>query len=500
MQNSRTRRTAWRAAAVAAAVAAASAASPATGRSSAALDEPAKVPLASADANVGRFTAYAGNYQLNISAGVARAALENKTAKAQAAFVDYGILAALLSTLSFPTFERLGVPAEVLTAVKSVLSFPTPAAVSTSGGASDIVRDPALPGAGRTALHLGPVALGTGPEEAHVASQPLGGQARASVGSLDMAGFAAGGGGVATASVDTNGASAAASVGELRFSMVAGAPPIAVFRGLEWHARQRRTDAGSEVLDAGFALGSAQIGPQAFHFDTPEQFAAAVEPMNTLLATLRTGLRIEAPVVKRSDGAVTVTPFAIDVRNSPLLESTFGLAWSNGLASVVTDAELAIAEAVPETGLVFTVANVVLGVAAGSGGVRLQFGGVSTSVGERDAYVPFDDEVGLDEEPPVEDIPETSVLEAASPAEIPAEELAVAVGGLDNPAPASLPTPAPAAPTSTRPARGPLGAVPATVSDPVASPWGVVGGALAGVLLLAALDELRLRRPARRRP
>ncbi len=492
-------RTTWRVAWLAAAAAALMAgvlAAPASGQSRPPDPAtPAKVPLGSADAGVGRFTAYAGNYQLNISAGVARAALENQTTKAQSAFIDYGILAALLSTLSFPTVQKLGVPPEAVSAFKSAIAFPTPAAVSTSGGASDIVRDPALPGAGKTALHLGPAALGTGPEEAHVAKEPLTAMSRSSVGSVDLAGFADGGGGVATATVDRNEASAVTSLGELRFSTMVGGPPVAVFRGLEWHAHQRRADKGPEVVDAGFAMGSAEVAGQSFHFDTPEEFAAAVDPINSLLAGLQTGLRLEAPKVERSETGVQVTPFAVDVRNSVLLKSTFGALWSGGLASVVTEAELATAQGVPETGLVFTIANVVLGVAAGSGGVRLQFGGVSTSLGERDAYVEPDTGTELAEEPtPAADVT------ADGGAEAQAAPLAGAVPAISSAESLAVAAPLAAAPGRAARAVAPrTRAVAATSADAVASPWGVVAAALAAVGALAALDEVRLRRPARRR-
>jgi hypothetical protein len=439
-------------------------------------DAGGKVPVGQADAAVGRMTIYAGNYRLTTSMGVARSRLENKAASAESAFVDYGLLGVLLSgSKEFPTLARLGVPAEYIEAGASGFAFPTPARADTGGHVRDVDRDPALPGLGETALHLGPLSLGSGREEAHAVPDPAQAAARTTLGSMGVIGMSGGGGGVSEARVAAGEVAASSSLGELRFSAGPGGPPVAVFRGLQWHSRQTRPDkGGTPVVEAGFAVGSAEVGGQVFRFDTPGEFARAVGPINELLRTLGTGLRVEAPEVRHVEDTSIVTPLAVDLRNSALLKASFGQVWSN-TASLVTEMELALVSEVPEAGLLVTVGNVVLGAAAGSGGARLELGGVSTSLSERDAYVPevegFADEpgaVGAELQPTPGEF--SSGPYAGPPAqgfEAPALALGRQLTG--------------------RPA-------PPAAADPVASPWGALAGGVAAAVGIALLDHLRLRR------
>lgn len=156
---------------------------------------------------------------------------------------------------------------------------------------------------------------------------------------------------------------AAAVVEVARMSIAQG---LVVLEDLKWEATQRT---GFEAAaDATFSIGGALVA------GVP---VSGLEGVNTALEPV--GLRIEAPKVNRAkDGGISISPLRVALANSPLGAQLLGpiIASARPLLAPVFDAATGVDKSL---GLVGLVADIVLGVADGSGGAEVSVGGAAAS-------------------------------------------------------------------------------------------------------------------------
>jgi hypothetical protein len=105
-----------------------------------------------------------------------------------------------------------------------------------------------------------------------------------------------------------------------------------------------------------------------------EALDAAASAINTILAPA--GVTLQLPVV--TEGGVT--PLQLMMKDSPAAFQYLNPVYSQALSGAVNRIEEALVGGVPETGLVVTVANVLLAAATGRGGARIDIGGLNASM------------------------------------------------------------------------------------------------------------------------
>lgn len=307
---------------------------------------------------------FAGGLALPVKVGTSGARVRGETATATSATLDLGLLGelGLLAVANAPTLARLGIDTS---ATPAYVPLPRPV-TADSRGEQEVDRRVAL-----DAAHIGPVVVGGGHETARA---PVGGPAksRTELGDLTVDLGVARlilAGGIAETEATTVGASGSIAFGELVFEVAGN--PLVVLRGIEWRVAQAL---GADPV-ASFTLGSASIARVPVAAPGVDALATAAAQINAVLVPM--GLALHLPEVT-ADG---VTPLSLEMKDSPLAFQYVNPIYSTALADAVNQIEEALVGGVPETGLVVTVANVVLAAMTGSGGARVDIGGLTTSAG-----------------------------------------------------------------------------------------------------------------------
>ena len=342
--------------------------------------------LAQVDSQVAAVVPYAGGTSLPIKLGISGARLDDQVATASAGAVDFGLLGTLgtLALVSSPTLKSVGVPTE------SFATFDLPGPVTAdSRDEPEAEASPVFP-----RVPIGPIEVRGGHERA---TAPEKGPARARIemgaATLDL-GVARliMGGGISETSASAEEVRATTSIGELRLD-VSGTGPV--LRGLEWRVVQRL----GGPPQATFSIGSVEIGPTRFAFDSPAELAAGLDALNRALAP--TGLSLAAPVATPEG----LSPLVIKLRDSALAAQFVGPVYSQALAAGVNQLESTLVSGLPESGLAVTVANVGLAALTGHGGLAVELGGVSGAIGRR----PIEEfRYGASEQAPASELPGTS--------------------------------------------------------------------------------------------
>lgn len=343
--------------------------------------------LAQVDSQVAAVVPLAGGTALPIKFGISGARLDAEVATASAGVVDFGLLGALgtLALVNSPTLKSVGVPTE------SFASFRLPGPVTAdSRSQPEAEATPVFP-----KVPVGPVEARGGHERA---TAPAKGPARArtEMGALTVdLGFLkiTAAGGVSETLAGPEEISATTSLGELRFDASGAAP---VLRGIEWRLVQRMGQPAQRT----FSIGSAEIGPTRYAFDSPAETAAGLDALNQALVP--TGLSVVAPAATDTG----VGPLTIKLRDSALAAQFVGPVYSQVLAAGVNQLESTLVSGLPESGLAITVANVGLAALTGRGGLALELGGLAGGIGHRPLeefrYAPSEQE-------PVSELPGTGV-------------------------------------------------------------------------------------------
>lgn len=287
----------------------------------------------------------------------------SRTASAQAA--DLGLLGTLgiLAVSGAPTLAKLGIPASQFT---SAVKLP-PASVADSRSTPVADDRPVFP-----AVPIGPVTVGGGHQHAEA---PDGGTATART-ELGDATIDLGlvklrlGGGVTETSANPQLASATTSLGELGI-LVQGVQ-VATLRGLVWHYEQAYGQASS----ASFSVGSGSFGLTQVQTPDPAQLHQLINALNGVLAI--SGFTITLPEARPEGG---LTPLRLALVDSPGGGQFVKPLYDLLLSHATNQAEGAIVGGVPETGLAVTVANVVFASLTGRGGVAVELGDITGSIG-----------------------------------------------------------------------------------------------------------------------
>lgn len=279
---------------------------------------------------------------------------------------------------------------------------------------------------------------------------------------------------------------------------------LVVFEQVRWRAVHRSGD--DTKADGAFSFGSVSVGGTPL--PPPPEGPDGADPLaavNTALAP--TGLALKAPVVERAGEAVRVTPLTLRLSDSPLGQTTLGPALGE-LQPVRDPLVEALLSFSCDFGPAVLVADVLASIASGSGGISLDFGGVSATTEGQRFDNPFDSPIdGAFEAPPAE------LPQSPPPTPAPALDVAAPPPPLPNPSVGALtpsygaaPVPDPPAPSFSdevaspqsefaRPAVGPSSRQVPGHRGGAALAVGAVG--LAAILAVAAADALRLRRAAR---
>jgi hypothetical protein len=152
------------------------------------------------------------------------------------------------------------------------------------------------------------------------------------------------------------------------------AQDVVVLEDLTWTATQRT---GFEPgADAAFTIGRALVGGFPVPLATADLDGGLVA-LNSALEPV--GLRIEPPKLNRTkEGGISISPLRVALADSPLGAQLLGpiIASARPLLAPVFDAAT---DADKSLGLVGLVADIVLGVADGSGGAEVTVGGASAT-------------------------------------------------------------------------------------------------------------------------
>lgn len=320
--------------------------------------------LAQADSQVAAVVPYAGGTSLPVKIGIAGARIDDSVATASAGATDFGLLGTLgtLAIVGSPTLQRLGVP------TGSLAAFHLPSPVTAdSRTTTEAEGTPVFP-----KVNAGPLQLRGGFEHATAAENgPAHGRVELGALSVDLGIVSiTTSGGVSETSATPTEIRATTSIGELRFD-ASGASPV--LRGIEWRLVQQ---IGRPAVTS-FSIGSAEIGPTRYAFNSPEQVLTAFSALNKVLG--RTGLSITPPTAT----AGALSPLHIKLKDSQLAAKFVQPLYGGLLANAVNQVESTLVSGLPESGLGITVANVGLAALTGRGGVGLELGGISGNIGHR---------------------------------------------------------------------------------------------------------------------
>jgi len=306
---------------------------------------------------------FAGGLALPVKIGTSGSRLAGSTATATSATLDLGLLGdlGLLAVATAPTLKRLGIDTS---AAPSFVPLPRPV-TADSRGTTEVDNRVAL-----DAVRLGPVTVGAGHETARA---PENGPAssRTELGDLRI-GLGIGevllAGGVAETEAAAGEVTGTVSFGQMLLQV--GGAPVVDLRGLEWRVHQ----VPGQAPTGAFALGSATVIGTRYASPGVEALEAAAAAINTILAPA--GVTLQLPVV--TEGGVS--PLQLVLKDSPAAFEYLNPVYSQALSGAVNQIEEALVGGVPETGLVVTVANVLLAAATGRGGARVDIGGLNASM------------------------------------------------------------------------------------------------------------------------
>jgi hypothetical protein len=306
---------------------------------------------------------FAGGLALPVKIGTSGSRLAGATATATSATLDLGLLGdlGLLAVATAPTLKRLGIDTS---GAPAFVPLPRPV-TADSRGTTEVDNRVAL-----DAVRLGPVTVGAGHETARA---PENGPAssRTELGDLSIdlgIGQLLLAGGVAETEAAAGEVTGTVSFGQMVLEL--NGAPVVDLRGLAWRVHQVLGQAPT----GGFAVGSATVMGTRYASPGLEALDAAASAINTLLAPA--GVTLQLPVV--TEGGVS--PLQLMLKDSPAAFQYLNPIYSQALSGAVNRIEEALVGGVPETGLVVTVANVLLAAATGRGGARIDIGGLNASM------------------------------------------------------------------------------------------------------------------------
>ncbi len=441
------------------------------------------MPVGRVDSKVLGIGIFAADYTLNIGVGASKSDVRDDIVRGDSSFFDAGLLGALVSVLDFPTLRKNGVSDATIKDIKSLLAAQQPSHVDSRNALEASKDQPRVLGWTISPTQVGPVLLEPGREWARASKQPLETEAlttavAGATGMFDLAG------GTAHTYISPEKAMAHTTVGDL---VLAGGK--VVLHGLDWQSSQTM---GAPAQSA-FSVQSMEVGGQTIDMTDAAKVPGAISSANKSLEGF--GAKILYPKV--SDDGTSVSPLGFQLVDSPALEKSIG-AWYPTVSKMVTDWELKQTDSIPELGLLFTVLNVIVGILTGDGGLKITIGGSSADLrAEARRLSP-------QTPTPSTTAPQVSGLQVVNPESPPPD------GGpppsSPRPSPVTLPPvslppvslPFTPGPDANQMALGPsdrsIAQEPVKSTLPDTSPAAALLGGLAALLLIAGLDQLRVRR------
>ncbi len=436
------------------------------------------MPVGRVDSKVLGIGIFAADYTLNIGVGASKSDIRDDIVRGDSSFFDAGLIGALVSVLDFPTLRKNGVSDATIKDIKSLLAAQQPSHVDSRNTLEASKDKPRVLGWTISPTQVGPVLLEPGKEWARASKQPLETEAvttavAGATGMFDLSG------GTARTYISPEKAMAHTTVGDL---VLAGGK--VVLHGLDWQSSQ----AMGEQAQSAFSVQSMEVAGQTIDMTDASKVPAAIVRANKAMEGF--GARILYPTV--SEDGTSVSPLGFELVDSPALAKSVG-AWYPTVAKMITDWELKQTENIPELGLLFTVLNVIVGIVTGDGGLKITIGGASADLrAEQRRLAP-------QTATPSTTAPQVGGLQVVNPQQQPA------VGGTTPPAPRSSPVSLPPVslplippPDDNQVALGardrPIAQQPVKSTLPDTSPAAALLGVLAALLLIAGLDQLRVRR------
>lgn len=368
----------------------------------AATDKPKteKVPTGKARAQVGLIGAYPNpTFSLEFGLGVAVSDIDGPVGRASSSYVDYGLATLLgVAIADLPTFKKLGITSGAL----PLLRLPEPASADSRvvrdvdrvpllphfeelEGQKDPLKEKAVPEV-RSFVKSLPTAydknIDTGREIAHAAEAS--GKARTNFNVMQIGPYFSFGPGFTETSVDTKESESHSSIEELKLGPIGtfnNSEPFISIKGMEWRAGQ----AMGKKAEGSFTFKSARIMGKDYSTADLPSMQASVDAMNKSLGGW--GIKVELPKVDVSEAGVMVTPMAFQFRDASLLAKAVGGIYQRLYSATVNKFFDTATQAIPESGLLWLVANVVIGMATGYGGLRFEAGGASADLAVKEVEV-----------------------------------------------------------------------------------------------------------------
>lgn len=347
------------------------------------------VPSGKARAQVGLIGAYPNpTFALEFGISVSQADIEDKVGRASSAYIDFGLATLLGAAIGeLPTLKKLGIKTDGL----PQLRLPEPAAADARSQ-RDIDRVPVLPHfvpsvgnplddpapdqvkrfvAGLPTAYDSKVQ--TGRETVH-ASEGVG-RSKTILGTLNLADFFIFGPGYTETKVDQREAMSVTSLDRLQIG------PFITFYNLVWRSRQVM----GKPAEGSFTFGSIKILAKEYRPSSLGDLAKSAAGINERLGPW--GVEIAVPSVEANASGSKVGPLVFQFRDGERLEKILGVPYQRLFAPSVNNLFTKGQEKLPEAGLLFLVANVVVGAATGYGGIRLEVGGTSADLAMKDVEV-----------------------------------------------------------------------------------------------------------------
>lgn len=359
-----------------------------------------KVPTGKARAQVGLIGAYPNpTFALEFGLGVAVSDIDGPVGRASSSYVDYGLATLLgVAIADLPTFKKLGITSAAL----PLLRLPEPASAD-SRVVRDVDRVPVLPHFVELEGQKDPLEekaapevrsfvkglptaydrnIDTGREIAHAAESS--GKARTNFNVMEIGPYFSFGPGFTETSVDKKLSESHSSIEELKLGPIGtfnNSEPFISIKGMEWRAGQ----AMGKNPEGSFTFKSARIMGKDYAITDLPSMQAGVDAMNKSLGGW--GIKVELPKVNVSEAGVTVSPMAFQFRDASLLAKAVGGIYQSLYSASVNKFFDMASQAIPESGLLWLLANVVIGMATGYGGLRFEAGGASADLGVKEVEV-----------------------------------------------------------------------------------------------------------------
>lgn len=364
----------------------------ATSPSVAGAKAPESRPAGTSRAQLGLIGAYPNpDFALEFGLAVSQAGIEGEVTQSSSAYVDYGVATLLGAALGdLPTFQKAGMPKNAL----PLLSLPE-AASADSRATRDIDRVPLLPHFRVFEGQLDPrkqpaskrirdvvAALPTaydeeinaGRETAHAVENE--GSSKTKFNVMEIPHVLTYGPGHSETRITPKETTAYSYAKQLKIG------PFVNIKDLEWRSGQVM----GEEATASFTYSSAKINGRTYGPDDLAEMQAAAAGVNKSLDAW--GIDFSIPTVAPTkDGGIEVTPLSFQFKDARLLAAVLGGPYQALLANDVNDLFKQGERILPETGLLFLVLNVVVGVITGYGGIKIQAGGVSSALGMKEVDV-----------------------------------------------------------------------------------------------------------------